>query len=319
MIKFIKLFLVFAIVASYYFLPAVINAAGILSEPINIDNARRGQTHWEDLIFINSAPQEINFELFAEGDIARWISFYSKDNDQNPITKLMVPGQSEIGARAKFTIPDNLANGKYKGLIVGRILISSGKISGQTTAQIMQRLDREVNITVTDNQILDFNTIFIPASYTMVKDVPLKVRVIHENHGNIDIKPNIELRINKDGKEIFKAVFPYPDNTAAVQPNERKEISDQVEWRTIGYEAGKYDVVLTTFENGKLNQKEEFSINTGVANKNLSFLSAALNYASGNQNIIGLIAILIAIILALLLKFKNKLFFKKSSEEGIKK
>jgi len=310
--KFTPVRLTVAILAFCLF-PFIAGAAGILSEPINVDNARRGQSHWEELLFMNPSGSALTFNLSAEGAIAKWVSFYNINDTQTPITQLVVPASSNLGAKIKFTIPDTAKNGKYQGLIVGTTLSSSANTSAQTSAQITQRLDREVNITVTDNQIVDFNTIFTPVTYTMAKDEPFKVKMIHENSGNVDIKPNVELSVSRNNEEMFKAVFPYPDNTAAIQPNERKEIPSQVEWRTVGYEPGKYNVVLSTYENNQLNQKEQFMISIGGANTNSSGLSAKLISFIGDEGMAwATIASIVAIIASALILARSKfVYFKK--------
>ena len=310
--KILPLICVFSMVLSLSFFAATIDAAGILSEPINVDNARRGQTHWEELLFINSDAKDLTFKLAAEGAIAQWVTFYAIDGDQTPIIQLVVPAKSNLGAKVKFVIPDNAQNGKYQGSLVGTTLVSEAEMSSEMTAQITQKLDREVNITVTDNQILDFNTIFTPVAYVVAKDEPFIVKMIHENHGNVDIRPNVELRISQNGNEVFKAVFPYPDNTNPVQPNERKEILDQVKWRTVGYEAGKYDVVLSTFENDEFNQKEEFIITIGAKGNASALLNSGMGNLPGNVNFVWLVLAGIMLFAVAMFFLKNKaLFIKK--------
>jgi len=282
-------------------LPMLASATGILSEPIEVENARRGQTHWEDLLLMNSDGKEIIFELSAEGILANWVEFYSADNTKDPITKIAVAPNTNLGIKAKFSIPDNVANGKYQGQLISKTAVSPREMSGDAVMNIVKRFGRDVSITVTDNQILDFNTIFIPVSYSVAQGDVFRVRMIHENHGNVDIKPNVELRISQNGEEIFKAVFPYPDNDGLIQPNERKEIENQIEWRTKGYDLGNYDVVLSTFHNDKLNQKEEFMINIGTDKKGLASLVFGADGFGGKNSLPWVIATsLVLLVVAIL-------------------
>ena len=275
---------------SFCFLPMLASATGILSEPIEIENARRGQTHWEDLLLMNSDGKEIIFELSAEGILANWVEFYSADNTKDPITKIAVAPNTNLGIKAKFSIPDNVANGKYQGQLISKTAVSPREMSGDAVMNIVKRFGRDVSITVTDNQILDFNTIFIPVSYSVAQGDVFRVRMIHENHGNVDIKPNVELRISQNGEEIFKAVFPYPDNDDQIQPNERKEIENQIEWRTKGYDLGNYDVTLSTFHDDKLNQKEEFMISITAEKNGIASLISGINNFNNKNLLVWVVA-----------------------------
>jgi len=266
------------------------SATGILSEPIEVENARRGQTHWEDLLLMNSDGKEIIFELSAEGILANWVEFYSADNTKDPITKIAVAPNTNLGIKAKFSIPDNVANGKYQGQLISKTAVSPREMSGDAVMNIVKRFGRDVSITVTDNQILDFNTIFIPVSYSVAQGDVFRVRMIHENHGNVDIKPNVELRISQNGEEIFKAVFPYPDNDDQIQPNERKEIENQIEWRTKGYDLGNYDVTLSTFHDDKLNQKEEFMISIAAEKNGIASLISGINNFNNKNLLVWVVA-----------------------------
>ena len=163
-------------------------------------------------------------------------------------------------------------------------------MSGDAVMNIVKRFGRDVSITVTDNQILDFNTIFIPVSYSVAQGDVFRVRMIHENHGNVDIKPNVELRISQNGEEIFKAVFPYPDNDDQIQPNERKEIENQIEWRTKGYDLGNYDVTLSTFHDDKLNQKEEFMISIAAEKNGIASLISGINNFNNKNLLVWVVA-----------------------------
>ena len=275
---------------SFCFLPMLASATGILSEPIEIENARRGQTHWEDLLLMNSDGKEIIFELSAEGILANWVEFYSADNTKDPITKIAVAPNTNLGIKAKFSIPDNVANGKYQGQLISKTAVSPREMSGDAVMNIVKRFGRDASITVTDNQILDFNTIFIPVSYSVAQGDVFRVKMIHENHGNVDIKPNVELRISQNGEEIFKAVFPYPDNDDQIQPNERKEIENQIEWRTKGYDLGNYDVTLSTFHDDKLNQKEEFMISIAAEKNGIASLISGINNFNNKNLLVWVVA-----------------------------
>jgi len=155
----------------------------------------------------------------------------------------------------------------YFGKLVGITATSQEESSSKNSVQIKQKLDRDITITVTNNQIVQFNTTFIPLEYSIGKDEPFVVKVIHENNGNVDIAPNVELRVSKGGEVIFKSIFPYPDGVGPIQPNSRKEITDQVVWQTKGYDSGEYNISLSACIDNSICQKDEFPISIGN-NKN---------------------------------------------------
>jgi uncharacterized membrane protein len=259
---------------------------------------------------MNSSGKTITFELTAEGLISKWVTYFPIDNKENSITKVDIPANGQASVKVRIAIPENTANGKYIGSLMATTLLSSSSMSSTNSVQIKQKLDRDVHITVTDNQILAFNTIFIPVSYTVARDEPLKVRMIHENSGNVDIKPNVEMVISQNGAEVFKAIFPYPANESAVEPNERKEIANQIEWRTKGYELGQYNVTLSTFEGDQLNKKEEFILTVNNGGSSAGMLGANLSFIFKNKPLIWA-AIAGAIALFALVMFKNKVFLSK--------
>lgn len=289
-----------SICAFWFALPSVIDAVGIMANPIDVQNARSGQTYWDEFLFMNPENYSVSFDLLAEGPIAEWTTFYSKDDLKMPITQLVVPARTNLVAKVKIEIPEKTPNDMYFGKLVGITSISQEESSNKNLVQIRQKLDRDITITVTNNQIVQFTTTFIPLEYSINKNEPFVVKVIHENSGNIDIAPNVELRVSKDGQDIFKSIFPYPDNLDPIQPNSRKEITDQVVWQTKGYDSGDYNISLVTCIDNGACQKDGFPISIGY-NKNIGLLSTALAKAfSGNMVyvwIIGIGAVLVAILI----------------------
>jgi len=286
----------------------LMNAAGIISEPLVINNARRGETFWTTMTFMNPENNPIDFDLSANGDIAKWVTYYNNNDSKTSIVKISVPAQNNINAKVKIEIPDGIPNGKYKGKLIGTTILSPAPVSGKNTVQIKQLLDRDVTIIVTDTQDLQFTTQFIPIKYTLSKDEPFAVKVIHTNTGNVDISPNIELQVSKDGQVVFKALFPYPDNTEPLQPNNRKEIDDQVIWRTKGYDPGIYDINLAAYVDNHVYQKSEFPITIGNGNTS-DFLTATLSkfgFTKGVNLWLFAVAVIILGILLVAIKLRTK-------------
>lgn len=296
--------LTMSVCAFCFSVPAVMDAVGIMANPIDVQNARSGQTYWDELLFMNPEDDPVSFDLSAEGSIAKWTTFYSKDDLKMPITRLTVPARTNLAAKIKIEIPEKTPNNMYFGKLVGITSTSQDESSSKNLVQIRQKLDRDITIAVTNNQVVQFATTFIPLEYSIDKNELFVVKVIHENTGNIDITPDVELRVSKDGKDIFRSIFPYPDDLEPIQPNSRKEITDQVVWQTRGYDSGEYNISLSTCIDNSVCQKDEFPISIGH-NKNAGFLSAALAKAfSGNMIYIWIIGIGAALITALV-NFKS--------------
>ena len=89
-----------------------------------------------------------------------------------------------------------------------------------------QRIDREVTITVTDQEEINFTADFIPLSYNVKLGEPFKFKVRYDNKGNVMIKPAVQVRISQNEKTFYNAIIPYPDDLEGVKPLKSKEIPE---------------------------------------------------------------------------------------------
>ena len=131
-----------------------------------------------------------------------------------------------------------------------------------SSASVVQKVGREVLITITDQEIIGFETTIIP-DYDIEKDGTLKIRIIYENLGNIFIKPDTQLTIKKGGKTIFNAIFPYPANEEAVKPRIKKEITP-IEWQSTGQVEGRYLAEVKILHNGQTMEEDDFPFVVGM-------------------------------------------------------
>lgn len=245
-------------------LPQIVLAIGQMTQPIIIKDVLRGQEIIETLTLLNSSVEKVIYELKAEGEITDWTSFYKIEDTgfQNPLSQIEVPSQSFLDIKVKFNLPEDLANGTYQGTVAILTIPEFDPHTGQTAVSVRQRVDREVSITLTDKQIIQLETAIIPLKYELAKDEPLQIKVIYDNQGNVVLKPNLQLKIQKDNQTIFKVIFPYPENTPVLKPRQRKTMP-LIEWATIGQKNGKYKAEVEIIVDDKVMKQEQFHFYLG--------------------------------------------------------
>lgn len=183
----------------------------------------------------------------------------------------------------------------------------------ESSSNVSQRVDREVSITVSDKEIIALNVSVIPASYDLATGKPLKIRLIYDNQGNVAIKPDVQLKISRDGQPIYNAIFPYPENEEAVRPQQIKELPAPIEWSTAGQPSGKYQAEIKVLVNGQMIKENSFRFSVGIVELSAGGLLVAVA-AIGRGNltlgwfIIGGILIIIAGILIIFNKKIKSLF-----------
>lgn len=310
------------IIASIFLLPQLSFAIGQMTKPIVLENVLRGQEVIETLYLFNSGGKEVIYQLKADGQIADWPSFYKFEdkNLENPITEIQIPAQSRLEIIVKFAIPKDTANGTYNGVVVIIEMPEAEEEKKGISAAVGASIGREVSITVTDKEILKFETTIIPEKYGVGKGEPLKIKVIYNNQGNVSIKPNLHLKITQlnTGKVVHNAIYPYPEDEKPVKPFERKEFPSLIEWQTAGQENGKYKAEIKVLLNGKLIEEESFRFDIGIDIAKL--LLGAIGFLGGGNLILGWFVIggIVLIIAGILSLFSKKPQLLKTSIEKIK-
>lgn len=241
-------------------LPISAMAIGQITQLIEIKNVLRGQEIQEILTLFNSENNEVEFTLEDEGDIDGWAKFYSMDDSKNPIEKIKAPAKGRIQAIVKLTIPEDVANGTYSGMINVLNKPKQSEDSNKKTT-VAQKVSRRVLIEVSDQEIIECKAFVIPVSYSVGQGEPLKIKIVYNNRGNVKIKPNAQLKISFNGEQIHNAIYPYPENEEAVKPLSQKEIF--VEWSANDLEKGKHNAQVDILLNGKIIQEESFGFNVG--------------------------------------------------------
>lgn len=291
------------------FAPIAIFGIAMVSEAITISDATRGSEITKELLLINSESQNVTYQIKAEGEIAGWMTFYSSDDKdmKSAINEISINAESRKEATVKFIIPGDIRNGTYKGSILIMQSVAAGGV-GNVSTNVNLVVDREVKITVTDKENIKLDAEIIPLEYDVVRGRLLQFKIIYNNKGNVSLKPEINLKIvNPNGGEVFhNAVYPYPDNTGAVRPYERKDMGSILEWSSADRQEGVYEaqIKILVDNNEMVEKKVTFSIIKEGAN---SFLGANLSDVfNGRFGQFWIAAGMILIVTAATLQFINK-------------
>lgn len=246
-------------------------AIGIISDPIELDDVLRGQEIRDELRIKNSEEEKIKFSLSANGDISEWVTFYEDSEYNTPITEV------ELGVKAKskvyliIRIPNDAPNGEYEGGLSIKYDPAEGDSTSQASTVVSQKATREVFLKVTDNEIIDFDASVTPQTYTLKENEPLQVNAHYYNKGNVSIKPDIQVKVKKDGKVLFNVLFPYPEDEESVKPLVSKKISA--------------DMPMGGLELGEYRAEAKISLNGEVVHEdNFSFIIEAASADSGNDS-----------------------------------
>lgn len=289
--------------------PLKTQAIGQISKPIVIKDALRGNSYQEEIVVFNTESVDLKIGLSAEGDIKNWVEFYKLDDKENSISEVEIKAKNNLKINAVIRISESAPNGEYKGLISATSKPDALASSTDSQVVMAQKIDRPVTITVSDNQLIKFNVSVIPNSYDLAKDEPLSVRIIYDNQGNIDINPQIQVKIKKDGQTIHNVIYPYPENTNAVIPNSRQEI-EPIVLQTTGYAKGRYVAEFDFLIGNESKLHKQFAFSSGIYNR-VSVLGVFKSFNRGNFfNAIVLAGLLIIIGMAVILP-KQKYFKSK--------
>jgi len=232
-------------------------AIGLVSDPIELDDVLRGQEIRDELRMKNSENEKIEFFLSASGDVSEWVTFYEDSGYNTPITKI------ELGAKAKgkvyliIRVPEDTPNGEYEGGLSIKYDPAEKEQTSQASTIVSQKATREVFLKVTDNEIVDFDISVTPQIYILKENEPLKVNAFYYNKGNISIKPDLQVKVKKDGKVLFNVLFPYPEDEESVKPLVSKTISTNLPMG--GLELGDYKAEAEVSLNGEVVHKDDFS------------------------------------------------------------
>ena len=302
--------LLFAILALGVLFAGSVMAIGMMTEPIVFRDVLRGQQLRATLTLLNSETKADTYELSSEGQIAGWVKFYAISDTKlaNSVEKIQAPLASYFDVLAVLEVPKDARNGVYKGSIV----VTSGASEASTTenqATVRQSVSREVRVEITGKEIIKLESQIIPLNYSVNAGKPLNIKVIYENQGNVELKPEAKLLITKEDQTIFEATFPYPPAEQAVKSLERKVFDPLLTWQTAGQGAGKYQAKVEVLLNGAVVGESVFSLQINSLQDQILSMVAMIGFGKLGLGwlFIGLgLMILVFVIEILIFIFKNK-------------
>jgi uncharacterized membrane protein len=243
------------VVVALIFLKGGVNAMGMNSDPIVVDNAIKGQVVKEELRILNNRPEEVYFEIFASGDIENWSEFYYNGE---VVQGVRLDPESRDNVQVEITIPSDMPNGEY----VGQLKIKNKPVETEageeeSVANVFQQISRDVFITVTDTEIIELRSSISPQSYALSPGDPLEVNAFYYNYGNISLRPDLGLKIIRDENIVHNSIYPYPEDREAVAPLGEKKIT--VSYNPGNAQAGTYQGEVVVYLNGDVHERDNFT------------------------------------------------------------
>ena len=211
---------------------------GVVPSRITIDDALKGGTFDRQLGIANPGDESCNYEITVTGDIEGWVGFYALDG-RTPVDMLEVSGKETKKIIARFSIPEDMPNGNYRGTIYVKTVPKDAAAETGMGAHAVVRAPCEVMLAVTGTQILTGFVESITADDTEI-NYPVRMKVKFKNTGNVLAYPAISVDISKDGSFVDHITS---DKTAVMYDKVTRTIP--VEWNTTGQIPGDYLLNVT--------------------------------------------------------------------------
>jgi hypothetical protein len=232
-----------------------VNAMGMNSDPIVVDNAIKGQVIKDELRILNNKAEEASFEIFASGDMEEWTEFYYNGE---AVQEISIAPESRENVQVEITIPLDMPNGEYAGeLKIKSEPAETEAEEEESVANVSRQISRDVFITVTDTEIIKLESSISPRNYALAEDEPLEVNAFYYNYGNISLRPDLGLKIIRDEGVVHHFIYPYPEEKEAVLPLGEEKIT--VSYNPGDIEPGKYRVETTVYLNGDKYDEDGFT------------------------------------------------------------
>jgi hypothetical protein len=221
-----------------------------------IDDAQRGGVYDQSLRVSNVGGNDsCNYEFAGTGEIGDWVSFYASDGE-TMINMIELPGSSYKMIIARFTIPNETANGSYTGDISVQTIpenVTENVTTGGAAAHAVLRIASTGTIMVTGTQNLSGIVTNITALDTEVNNT-LRVKVEFQNTGDVIATPaiNVSIAIN----ESLVDCFVY--DKSGVMPGANETIA--VEWNTTGQIPGNYSLNVTVSLNSDVLATKDLAV-----------------------------------------------------------
>ena len=90
---------------------------GIGPARINFPEVLRNSDYRITVFIYNGNDYEMNASLGISGEVKDWITFFNKNDTENPIASLLLRNESTTSVVMQLTVPENVSNGHYTGEI----------------------------------------------------------------------------------------------------------------------------------------------------------------------------------------------------------
>ncbi len=288
---------IFILLISFLLVPKFVFALGQMTQPIVIKNALRGERIQQEIIAVNSDKQPLVVKFGAEGQIKDWVNLFLTKDLKNQFATTTIPAQGTLRVIAILDIPNDALNGEYKGSISVSNILGEIVKSEESSATVLQKIDRKVTIVVSDKQEISIkNTSVIPNDYDLNIGEPLSIRIIYDNQGNVGLSPQVHLKIKKDEKNIYNVIYPYPENEAKVNPKAQYEIKP-ITVQTYDWPEGKYSAQLGFYHKDELLLEKQFQFSISKEEEENVFGSGIINSIGSSWPLILMALMLIFIII----------------------
>ena len=224
--------------------PTALAGIGVAPSTLEINDAMRGVELERTLKVFNPSAEASGYTFDVSGEAGSWISFYEESDSLTPIKKVTIPGKGSAMIRVRFNIPENASNRKYEASIFVATAAAE-KDEGVSGQAVKLGAPVAVTIMVTGTQILTGIVKSITTTDTEI-NYPLRIKVEFQNTGNVVAKPEIEVKITKNGTMIDR----FTHRETWVNVNIKDIIP--VEWNTSGKESGNYEANITISLGGKV-------------------------------------------------------------------
>lgn len=209
---------------------------GVSPASFTVPDALKGGEYERTITAFNTADDEGDFELSATGPGSEWITFYSAEDPETPVTSIHIKGHDKQRILVRIKIAEDTANMAYTPTIYVQSVPPELEGAEGAVAQAVLRMPVRATIQVTGTQILKGTVKSIRTANTEI-DYPLKIKVGFENEGNVIARPKIEVAVTKAGGGELVDSFVYVHETG-IKPDKTDTIT--VKWNTTGRATGDY-------------------------------------------------------------------------------
>ena len=200
-------------------------------------DALRGGDYFQDVGILSDFGIARTYRFEAEGTTAKWVSF-ADPSARTSVERITAPPHSQANVLVHLTLPQDVANGKYSGVIRAVTTDAGGVTGGNSGSAVNIGGEIPIEVTVTGTQNLSGKLTDIVTKDAEI-GTPLKITASVTNSGNVNIRPDINVKI-VDTTAVVVGEAGSSDHT--IPPNETKQL--MVEWDTARQKPGDYKAIL---------------------------------------------------------------------------